>query len=252
MRKSNTPNYYQRKGRTLQQSPLYMYNSPTTLISRKYLDKLYKMLKDYKYPLPTVPVPIVLPDPFVYNVSRTIGSLFPGTNTESHDFTAANLLTAMSSLQKPSLPTGYHYRYQLIGIGLYCEANTQNTAKFYIDWYSKLIGGQLSLNSFSIFMKNESAAFVNVPYRQLFAAPNGNQIQVAKGLTSGAGSVSVTYSNIANRDPDPSDNGNYPFIDTDAGENDLYYGYLRIVPTNYYYNDSPTFILNVVCIPTAD
>ena len=254
LRKASTPNYYQRKGRTIQQSPLYMYNAPTTVISRKYLDKLYKLLKDYKYPLSPSPspTPVNLPDPFVYNIEKSIGELFPGTNTESHQFTAADLTALMADQNTPNLPTGYHYRYQLIGLGFYCTNNSQGTAQFFIDWYSNLIGGVLSINSFSIFIKSVDTAFVNVPYRQIFAAPNGNQIQITRAATASGGSVSVTYQNVGNKDPDPSDNGNYPLIDTDAGEHDLYYGYLKINPTNYYYNNSPSFILNVVCIPTPD
>lgn len=35
LRKANTPNYYQMKGRIIQQTPLNMRNVPTEIMSRK-------------------------------------------------------------------------------------------------------------------------------------------------------------------------------------------------------------------------
>ena len=62
--KANRPNYYQQKGRVLQQSPRMMFNSPNVMISKTVLDNYYQTLLNYKYPIPE-------PDPELKVLSHT-------------------------------------------------------------------------------------------------------------------------------------------------------------------------------------
>ena len=153
MKKASTPNYYQRKGRIIQQTPLNLFNPPTEMMTKKKLDNYYKTLLKYKYDLPTIPVPIpTLPDPFMMEYNLSIGAIFPGDTTSSHSFGNAELLAFMSTQTLPALVAGYHYRFLLIGLGITTSANAQNTAQFFIQWYSHLISGVSQLNSYQIFI----------------------------------------------------------------------------------------------------
>lgn len=61
------PNYYQMKGRIIQQTPYYMHNPETEMITAKKLDKMYKTLIKYKYNIPRPP-PLPFTCQFSYNV----------------------------------------------------------------------------------------------------------------------------------------------------------------------------------------
>lgn len=71
MYKANTPNYYQQKGRVIQQSPRLIQDSPNVMISKNILDKYYQTLIEYKYPIPQ-------PDPELKQLSHTF--TYPNIN----------------------------------------------------------------------------------------------------------------------------------------------------------------------------
>ena len=251
--KYNIPTINQQKGRTIQPQLSRLYNPPMEMPSTQSLQRMYNTLVQYKYKFPTPPVQI--PEPFVLNVTKRMNDLFPGDGTESVKFEGSDLFLIMDAIDnKPALPSGYHYNYQLQTIGFYNDYYNQDLNNQYtIDWYSNLIQGQLSINSVSIFIKSVDAAIINNGYYELYSAPNGNQIRYYRIAISGGGNPIVNYNVVGNNDPDPTDNYTYPYIDTDSHENALYYGYLQINPLPTYANtNSNNFVLHVLCIPTKD
>lgn len=69
--KATAPNYYQQKGRVIQQSPRIIREPPTELMTVKKLDKMYQKLLKYKYPIPP-------PPPELKNLSHTF--TYPNIN----------------------------------------------------------------------------------------------------------------------------------------------------------------------------
>ena len=53
--KANYPNYYQQKGRVLQQSPRLMFNAPINMLSSQKLQDMYDTLVKYKFKFPSQP-----------------------------------------------------------------------------------------------------------------------------------------------------------------------------------------------------
>lgn len=255
--KFNIPSYYQKKGRTIQPSLSRLYNPPMEMPSTQSLNRMYNTLVQYKYKFPNQPgpAPVVIPQPFILTQEMAIIDLFPGDGTESVKFENADLILLMEAIDKPILPNGYHYNYQLIKIGYFNDVNGQASQKqFTIDWYSNLINGQLSINSVSLFIKSVDTGINLISYRELFASPYGeNQIQYTRLAITAGGGVTITYPTVGNNDPDPTDNYTYPLMDTDSGENALYYGYLQVNPLPAYNtNNNKHFVLHILCIPTED
>lgn len=249
----NLPSYYQQKGRSIQPKISRMYNPPMEMPSTQSLHRMYNTLVQYKYKFPSSTGNI--PEPFILTSFQNFASMFPGEPTESHKFGSEELLTIMNAIQnKPVLPSGYHYNYQLIKIGMYNDYGpAQENKQFTIDWYSNLIAGQLSINNISIFVKSVDASISTFSYKELYLSSNSNQITYIRAAVTGGGSINITQPNVGNNDPDPTDNYSYPYIDTDSGENALYYGYLQINPqTGYEQPGAIRFVLNVLCIPTRD
>lgn len=251
--KYNIPTYYQQKGRTIQPSLSRLYNPPMEMPSTQSLQRMYNTLLKYKFKFPDPPVQI--PEPFILSVTKSMNQLFPGDGSESVKFEGSDLFLMMEAIDnKPVLPSGYHYNYQLQTLGFYAEFYGQDANNQYtIDWYSNLIQGQLSINSVSIFIKSVDASVINSGYYEIYSTPNGNQIRYYRIAISGGGTPIQNFTTIANNDPDPTDNYTYPLIDTDSHTNSLYYGYLQINPLPTYANiNTNNFVLHVLCIPTKD
>ena len=223
--------------------------------STQSLKRMYNTLVQYKYKFPNQPGPVPgqIPDPFIINVEKQIRDLFPGINTQSQQFNSADLISIMENVpNKPILPDGYHYRYQLLNIGFWVLDNVGLNQQFNIDWYSNLIQGVLTLNNVSIFMKTIDTAMLMTPYGELYVSPGENNIIYQRAYVSSGGAVYINHPNVSSNDPDPTDQHNYPYIDTEAGENDLYYGYLQINPTNSFPTSGVTFYLYVMCVPVEN
>ena len=251
MRKSNKPNYYQMKGRVIQQSPLYMREPPTQIITRPYLDKLYKMLKDYKYP---IPIPII-PDPTttIVMLDNTLGAFFPGDTSESHQFGIEDLKTIMTTQDKPRLPDGYHYEYAVVMYGFYSQrSGEQDNMQFHIDWHTNLLA--VGDNPFQIFLKTVDRAIISMGMRTAAPYPEAAyRVKIPRYTVSSGGAISFGFTEADTMDAQPWDQTYYPIIDTRSTPTDLYYGHLEIVPnTGYIADDDFHMILTVMCFPTPN
>lgn len=251
MRKATKPNYYQMKGRVIQQTPLDIRDVPTQMITRPYLDKLYKMLIDYKYPIPSP----IIPDPtqIIIILDNYLEGYFPGDPTETHRFGSEQLKSVMELQTKPRLPKGYHYEYCAVMYGFYSQTlGTQSNVQFHIDWFSNLL--LTTSRPYQIFMKSVDAAINQTGMRLSSCTPiSDQQMYISRYSVSSGGNINVTNNPVGDYDVNPWDQAFYPVIDTRATENDLYYGYFDIVPnTGYILNDGFHMLLTVMCIPTLN
>ena len=251
MRKAIKPNYYQMKGRVLQQSPLFVNNIPTQMISRPYLDKLYRILKDYKYPIPSPIIPSL--DNITVILDNSLGAYF-NQYLEEYQFGPEELKTAMSHIAKPKLPHDYHYEYKVLMYGFYSqEAGTQANCQFHIDWHTNLIPGDAIPPS--LFTKS-----LDTPIAQTsmsLAAPrpaSANHMGITRYLVVSGGSIQQSNTTILSTDDDPWDQAYYPIVDTAAAGTELYFGYLDLVTNSgeVAFFDAFHMILSVVCTPTHD
>ena len=248
MRKANKPNYYQMKGRVLQQSPLYVNNLPTQMISRPYLDKLYRLLKDYKYPIPSPIIPNL--ENITVILDNHLGAYF-NEYLESLQFGPIELKDAMSNINKPKLPSDYHYEYKVLMYGFYSQdAGTQANCQFHIDWHSNLIPG--SAVPPSLFTKSLDVAIAQTSMSLAAPRPaSANHMGVTRYLVVGGGSIQQSNTTIESTDNDPWDQAYYPIIDTSASQTEMYFGYIEMVANSGFIpNDAFHMILSVVCIPT--
>lgn len=262
LRKASTPNYYQRKGRTLQQSPLYLKNIPTEIMTRKKLEKLYRILVQYKYQFPGRPISIPI-QPFTINTIQSMYLLFPEIEqgVRNYHFDNQALLALASSNLSSSYPeifNSYLWTFQLLNIQFqpYTTPTIDDNRQYFINWNSNLL-----LNSpYQILIKSVNTGVLNTARAApIEIRPNGvnsetgNVILRAErvSVTSG-GLFTVSANNIPSNDNNILDNAQYPFMDTGAGESDLYHGELEFVPsTGLPEGDAGglRLLLYILCIP---
>lgn len=137
MKKANIPNYYQMKGRIIQQSPSNIQNSASELITREKLKKMYDTLIRFKYPgvgtTPFDPTPFTF---FFYTPAITFNNL--GDHTDFNELYFQNLVDAT---EKPALPSGYTYAFDVIGIKFGAGPVTNDASQFNFTWNNNLITG---------------------------------------------------------------------------------------------------------------
>lgn len=264
LRKASTPNYYQRKGRTIQQSPLNLRNVPTEMMSRKKLDKLYRTLVQYKYQFPTRPLPSNINiQPFLIKIPQQTAEMFSGNNSKFGTLQLYQLSLSTLRTNYPEIVDLYQWEFQLLSIQFYRILNTgpfDENKQYFINWNSNL----LQAGNYQIFIKS-----VDIAYNDYFsAAPieerpsginqdTGNVIVRGEALAVSAGGTAVTRTNnLQSNDNNIIDNGQYPFIDTNALPDDLYYGELEFVRSSGMqedeYSDGLRLRLYVLCIPRIE
>ena len=230
LRKANYPNYYQRKGRTIQQTPLLIQDLPTELLSRKKLDKLYRTLVRYKYPIP-VP-PLSYPIQFTETITFYF-DIFKEANEYTYHQSDFKQAMDQYMLTDHSTLSNYTFSYQLFSIRFF----TPNSA---VDFDTDVLGTltwQSSLNNYqpvNILTKqyqvalssNSRSNFVRLRPQRINSSTQTveawyYQIRVTQG-----GSLSSVTSTLITLDGDIGDNGDYPLMDTsqdDYGILDLTY-----------------------------
>ena len=263
LRKASTPNYYQRKGRTIQQTPLSLCNIPTETMTRKKLDKLYQLLVQYKYQFPERPLPSIGILPFMINTDLHMYEMFPSVEGErNYHFGGTELNTlALSLLQSsyPAIVNLYNWHFQLLNIQFLSQEGLtiDNNKQYFINWNSNL----LSDNNFQIFIKSIDigilSSLVSIPIE---ARPNGVNSETGNviirtdrvSVTPSGKFSTISTSNLQTNDNNISDNAQYPFIDTRSGEFGLYHGELEFVPSTGIEEGGLGAIISrlyILCIP---
>ena len=145
------PDYYQMKGRILQTTPANNYEPPTTMINSQILDKYYKTLVDYKYPIPKS---LSYQGNYISFVTVTtyLGSLF----NEVGEFDPASLLLLIegSGNKQPSIP-GKHWTYYVKMIGFDFQATTYG--QFFV-WFSNSLFGNTLENEGRLIYNNQTTS----------------------------------------------------------------------------------------------
>lgn len=206
LKKAPAPNYYQMKGRILQQTPRILKEPPTELMTRSKLDKMYDTLKQYKYnfPLPFDPSLFVF-----YSVSNqiTLDSL-----GESIDFDIDYFQLVVNSIPKPAAPDGYHYNFDVINMLFYKDQNVRtDTSHFDFNWQSSLLTpGQVSL-----ITKQVDSTITNDLYSTLQCVPYSTNKCLVTRFAFTASGINVTFSRQSTVDTQINDDGYYSFVTSD-------------------------------------
>lgn len=212
MMKANMPNYYQMKGRVIQQSPVRIKEPVTEIMTRDKLDEYYQKLVQFKYKFPTH---IVNPDAFFYHFNTTTITLL--SLGETCEFNADNIYSNfVSSIisQLPAAPVNYHYIFNVTYItfsrGYF---PMEDTSRFNFNWDASILQAQ----QLAIISKTQDSTIEQSVQLPVLAVSTGtsNIMRVARlGYTSG--NVTFTFSNQNTNDQVTTDNGFYPLITNDS------------------------------------
>lgn len=250
MYKANTPNHTQRKGRILQQSPLFMQEVPTEMITRKTLEKMYRMLIEYKY-IPRNymsggynPIPIL--NDFSNDVLQAGLDLTPD---DIHNL--VNNKQWQTNNRVPHLPARSYYRCQVVSF--YWRSKTgQQDMQYSIKWESNLMKVEGQINQADIVIKSLDTA---LGYNQTLAVNvfpiAANQLSCLQAYVVSGGRFAVRSVNKNTNDASIEDNPYYCFIDTKFrdSENDQMYG--KFVFTGDF-PDDVFFQLQFILIPVLN
>ena len=143
LKKAPAPNYYQMKGRILQQSPRLIQEPPTEIINRDKLDKMYQTLVEYKYKFPPVQPSYYTTYNFYLLTNAIAFSDLPvGTTIDKTLFQQI-----VDQSDKPPLPSGYHYEWDVVNLIVNVSpTNALDNSRFSLVWYcSVLINGNATL-----------------------------------------------------------------------------------------------------------
>ena len=235
--KANTPNYTQRKGRTIQTSPLFLRPAPTEIMTRKKLEKMYKTLLLYKFKFPGSTPSNVPFQPFMIYESKYAYQLFPESEgIRNYHFgknELGNLAFNHILSNYPEIANLYRWHFQLLMIQFINgqDTNIDANLQYFINWNTNLIAGT---HQYQIFIKSVNAAITtNFKPVPIEARPNGysqagDVIIRAERISIGAnGNALLSSNNLQSSDFVITDNAQYPYIDTRAEPSDLTYGELE-------------------------
>ena len=245
------PNYFQQKGRTLQQSPARMHNSPTEMLSKQDLDKMYKTLVKFKYRFPGGGI-LDLP-PFMITLEGTYAYAFPDTtnNTLTPPY-FNNVCEIWMRNQMPLLVENYNFQYALYAIQFQYAANTLANCQFHIDWITNLLQ-----NPYSLVLKTVDAPTAAYDQKSILTTANfagyvnGQvDVRIIRNSFSAGGTLLTSSPVTPTLDTNPDDNGNYPFIDTSLLPNEIGYGAIQLVLNSGEFDVSPNFYLFIQVTPS--
>lgn len=247
--KAPRPNYYQMKGRVLQQTPAYMHEPPVDLMSWPKMNEMYNKLVQYKFPFPSPQFPV---QPFIINDYWFGRYLFTQENPvltreRFKGFMDEYMLSKFGDLftQFPN------WQYQLFYFQLSNKtADTMmENVQFHIDWSSRLIPQNSPYQVVLKTINNPMQATYTTP--SVFVQPySTTQLKVYKLTFVNSGAANQGNSNLNSADSNPTDQGFYPIIDTAAKDSDLYASQLEWVGETYP-TDFPNlrFYFDVLCQP---
>lgn len=187
LRKANSPNYYQRKGRTIQQTPLHMSDIPTHVISRKYLDQMYQTLKSYKYPIYSpISSPRIIFNDIVYTLDS--GGILLTAPNQFISLAFSRLWNAVFStfqnILSPSLSNVSNFQFiiNILSINLFGSFSYSSTQ------------GSCQFN----FYFNDSSSILSIPNTAKVLANDGNQLISLQSLNDSSylESWSLSFPNL--------------------------------------------------------
>lgn len=217
LRKATSPNYYQMKGRIIQQSPLNMKDPNTFIMTRDKLDEYYNILKQYKY---VIPQPIT-PDLSAYNtlvslpysLSEIITQYGILVNFDTEWLIAASNIYLNDSL--PSPPSGFIWKFSCLNIDFVRNGlNTTDSTRYSLVFNSPNF---LTDNQFPIIDKDADMGPYSVnSHAHITCKRTGvaNQAEITE-ITYAQYSLGISSVEVSTTDPNINDNGWYPLITND-------------------------------------
>lgn len=208
--KANMPNYYQMKGRIIQQSPARIKEPPTQMITREILDKYYRKLVEYKYPginpSPTPPPPFDPSNYIFYIHTENVSSIrLPGQINLEYLY---NNYVQQAIAGLPSAPTGYSYVFDLVSINFVrAGVTSDDTGNYSYTWNSNLFTAPIA-----IIQKTQTCTQRAGGDFLIFAVPaSGLNIKYSR-VTFTNSSIQYTIGSTVSTDEVHSDDGFYPLI----------------------------------------
>ena len=142
--KANIPNFYQMKGRIIQQSPSNIKEPVTENMTQKKLTQMYETLIKFKYP----PVMSNLPfDPTPYTFVTDSEPIILSEIADNVVFDNNYFQNMLDNFEKPNAPEGYSYYFDVIQCFIEAGVIENDTSRFYLAWNSTFVGGTSSLFS---------------------------------------------------------------------------------------------------------
>jgi len=210
MKKANMPNYYQMKGRIIQQTPSNIKNSETELMNQDRLEKYFDTLVKYKYPFPSPPVPPPLPggfENFIYNfhTSNILYSELP--DTINIEYLYNNYVSDVLG-NLPDAPTGFQYGFQLNSIYMFRSADpSTDTSRFTFTWNTSL-----TTNPISIITKTVDTTYADDFLAEVICIPrHNNQFSVTQ-INYTLQNIVYRFSNFTSSDESTVDDVFYPLL----------------------------------------
>ena len=247
------PNYYQMKGRTIQASPAHMRDVSPFMMNEKKLDEMYKMLVRYKYNFPVQPTPgpSVPVQPFLISTRYYISAFFTEASPVLSRQKFKELLNTYLDNNFHELYTAYpnwNYRLYYLQLQNATDYTLMENWQFHIDWNSNLIQN----GPYQIILKT-----VNNPMKANYVSPtitiqpySQNQLRAYRLTFLNSGECQQTSTNLNSNDTVFNDQGLYPIIDTEAGDQDIYASQLEWVGDQYPGIGPYVYcVINVLCAP---
>lgn len=202
MKKANMPNYYQMKGRIIQQTPALIKEPPTKLITRKDLDEYYQTLIKFKYP---VGPPF---DPTLYTFYGVTDLLRLDQLLNSEDFNEEYFQRFVDTLAKPDAPRGYKYVFDVIGMLFTVEPNDDGVGRFDFVWQSNLLTSGLV----NIIDKQVGSTIEDTVYANIQCIPYTATKCMINRVAFTSSNVNITSSRQNTNDSSIRDDGYYPLV----------------------------------------
>lgn len=203
--KANKPNYYQMKGRIIQQTPTKIKEPPTSLVTKQVLDKYYKILQNYKYPIP-MPIPPSYDDMnFSFRTQVISYTNIPDTINLDYIF---NNFVQPKIPDLPVIPPGYAYHFQLTSINFnYNLPLIEDTSNYSFTWNSNLTD-----NPIALIVKSVSSSIGTLFQGDIFCIPSSSNSMRAAQITFNQGSVNYRFTNFGTTDQVATDDVLYPLM----------------------------------------
>lgn len=249
------PTYYQRIGRTIQTTPGRIPRSPYTILSQPELERMYRTLVQYKYQFPQPPVPPtpIQIQPFMIIQHLPFSLLF--TSAHEFKFHPAMFKTVMDEYilnQYPLLWQEYqNWRYQLYYLSI---QNVTESETVGYQFQIQLNHGLFQTNPFGLVMKTVTAQIAGSSISPTITIQpySATEVRAYRIALTNSGNWQQSSSNIASNDPNPSDQGLYPIMDSSATPGDLYFSDLEYVQEGGNTPVNLRIIMHVVCAPIED
>lgn len=225
LKKANDPNYYQMKGRILQQSPRDIKEPPTELITRSKLDKMYQTLQLYKYPIPQPIIPDISNFSTVVSKRFTLYELITTYGGQGRSFVINPewLSTeVIGNINLPLAPEGYTWHFALTNI-IYTRDNmptlsSNDTNRYLLVWDGPfLVTGDPPMQTYkNLITQSLDMAPTTKREHTIYVVPGPDINQCRCNIiTYTQSTVNSSLSTSATIDSNITDNGYYYLVTND-------------------------------------